>query len=321
MVRFLIIPLVVACTPGEAVSKYELLDDAVAPDTATPEESEPGSEPSGEPSGEPSSEPSGEPSSEPSGEPSSEPSGEPSGEPSEDSDGDGFTVEDGDCDDNDASINPDAEDIMDDGIDQDCSGGDRSCANPTTVTWNVSFPATAGCDWGINDNFPATNGILSARTEQEEVYTPPSGATMCEVRPSIQDNQGGYEQTGFEYDDDLLLTYNDYVMFTTTDSFVFVLPNGSWGGKLYDWFFIRGNAAFNGSLWEWGNTEFIDDSGFELYTANGKTNNLNNLSVTEQRMSFMLVVMGDNDNPGDGDGPDDCYHTGLSFPVEIDLAQ
>ena len=42
----------------------------------------------------------------------------------EDADNDGFTVEDGDCDDNDADINPDAEDIPGDGIDQDCEGGD-----------------------------------------------------------------------------------------------------------------------------------------------------------------------------------------------------
>ena len=39
-----------------------------------------------------------------------------------DDDGDGWTVEDGDCDDADASIHPDANEIPDDGIDSDCDG-------------------------------------------------------------------------------------------------------------------------------------------------------------------------------------------------------
>ncbi|MFT6726667.1 MAG: hypothetical protein ACJAV7_001116 [Flavobacteriales bacterium] len=41
-----------------------------------------------------------------------------------DEDEDGFTTEEGDCDDSDADINPDAVEIPYDGIDQDCSGAD-----------------------------------------------------------------------------------------------------------------------------------------------------------------------------------------------------
>jgi len=40
-----------------------------------------------------------------------------------DDDGDGFSEEDGDCDDDDASVNPEAEEVWYDGVDQDCSGG------------------------------------------------------------------------------------------------------------------------------------------------------------------------------------------------------
>src|SRR5690606_30650367 len=41
-----------------------------------------------------------------------------------DRDGDGYTVNQGDCDDEDPDIHPGAEDFFGDGIDQDCSGAD-----------------------------------------------------------------------------------------------------------------------------------------------------------------------------------------------------
>ena len=44
-----------------------------------------------------------------------------------DNDGDGFTENQGDCNDNDNSIYPDAEEICGDGIDQDCDGSDLPC--------------------------------------------------------------------------------------------------------------------------------------------------------------------------------------------------
>jgi hypothetical protein len=52
-----------------------------------------------------------------------------------DQDGDGFPEND-DCDDDDAAVNPAAEEICDDGVDQDCDGVDCSdeTTDPTTPT-------------------------------------------------------------------------------------------------------------------------------------------------------------------------------------------
>ncbi|MEZ4431868.1 MAG: SUMF1/EgtB/PvdO family nonheme iron enzyme [bacterium] len=49
--------------------------------------------------------------------------------PDLDLDGDGYPPRDGDCDDSDPTISPDAPEICDDGVDQDCDGADLACAD------------------------------------------------------------------------------------------------------------------------------------------------------------------------------------------------
>ena len=88
------------------------------------------------------------------------------------------------------------------------------------TTWTVTFSATEECDFGQNGNNSAQDAECSARTEQNQTYTPPSGTAICEVVPAIQNNAGGLYQWYFGYDDAVIMTYNGYVLFTTTDVFI-----------------------------------------------------------------------------------------------------
>ena len=52
----------------------------------------------------------------------------------------GWTSVPGDCDDGDAVVYPGAEEVCDDGIDNNCSGWDAGCSEPTSITATAKFP-------------------------------------------------------------------------------------------------------------------------------------------------------------------------------------
>lgn len=64
-----------------------------------------------------------------------------------DKDKDGFTIDQGDCNNSDPSINPNATEICGDGIDQDCNGSDLPCAPCTNIAgnWYASETVTITC--------------------------------------------------------------------------------------------------------------------------------------------------------------------------------
>ncbi|MGM0574616.1 MAG: MopE-related protein [Myxococcota bacterium] len=69
-----------------------------------------------------------------------------------DEDGDGYTVEEGDCDDEDPRAYPGAPEKCDDGVDQDCDGSDLACDTVTDADFD-GFHSGVDC----NDNDEAVN--------------------------------------------------------------------------------------------------------------------------------------------------------------------
>lgn len=245
-----------------------------------------------------------------------------------DDDGDGYTENDGDCDDSNAGISPNTYDVPDDGIDQDCDGLDLSCSNATMYSWIAEFPQVSACEWGQNGNAAATDGLFSARTEQHAIYTPPAEYTLCGVAPKIQKNQGGIFSNYFAYDDALTMTYNDRILFTTSDSFLSNLISDSLG-YLYDWNDIIGANIFSGSLWKSTSDSIVNiaapnayfGGNFNVQIGDTVMNDLNSLSVAQGYADFGMVVFGDNDDYWNSQDGSDCFHTPLNFEVFVWLIE
>ena len=121
-----------------------------------------------------------------------------------DEDGDGYSANQGDCDDDDASIHPGAMDSCGDGIDQDCSGEDCPPPEKPQPIDNDGDGYTAGSDCNDNDAtiHPGAAEILSDGIDQDcdgkdLTISPPSGIIIIDG-----DYDGdGYTESGGDCND------------------------------------------------------------------------------------------------------------------------
>ena len=154
------------------------------------------------------------------------------------------------------------------------------------------------------------------------------GDVICDVRPSIQDSYGGFASWYFGFDDQIMLVYNGYLLFSTTDTAVTNLNSDTYG-YIYDWNDILGTSIFGSAAYGIGNSylNIPEGSGWgvsgysEFAIDDTSMDALNQLSVDQNSFDMTLVVVGDNDGWNSSDGPDCVLHYDVSFEVEVDLAQ
>lgn len=92
-----------------------------------------------------------------------------------DGDGDGFTADEGDCNDANASINPAADEVCGDKIDQDCSGDDLPCDSiPGLISALFSDMPDADYPGTVQDTFINVNREVNTSSDQLNTYTWPA---------------------------------------------------------------------------------------------------------------------------------------------------
>jgi hypothetical protein len=161
------------------------------------------------------------------------------------------------------------------------------------------------------------------------VYNADPAHPICDIRSQIQNSQGGENYSFFNYNDHIMLAYNNYLVFSTTDTFIGNLDFDGIGYS-YDWEDIIGEALdFSASIWTDGanstanfpEPDYYGQGGFAFLSLDDSLmDSISQQSFASGRIEFQLSSLGDNDDAGSGDGAD-CYHRDLNFWVEVDLAQ
>jgi hypothetical protein len=114
-----------------------------------------------------------------------------------DNDGDGKTEAQGDCDDSDPTVNPDADEICGDGIDQNCDGNDLVCsADPEDIDGdNDGFTENQGdCDDSDPTVNPSADEICGDGTDQNcdgnDLVCPEDPEDIDDDNDGFTENQG-----------------------------------------------------------------------------------------------------------------------------------
>ena len=107
-----------------------------------------------------------------------------------DDDGDGFSEVDGDCDDTDPAVSPDADELCDDGVDNDCDGlvddDDTHCISAYTLSVSGTFAAgTMSLVFTVGAPNPVTWSTFAVITTPETQVIPLWEVPVPAIQPAV----------------------------------------------------------------------------------------------------------------------------------------
>jgi len=193
------------------------------------------------------------------------------------------------------------------------------CEESEIVVWEVEFPQyNGGCNWGNNGNSNAAQLNHSARYKQVQSFT--VEGVICDVSISLSQQAGGIETPYFQYDDHILMTMKNRVLFSTSAEIVSHLQSED-VSLVWNWSEVVDTTMDPSiDMWIAGSDSVVSlpnpgESGdVEILIDDTIIEPLVEESIDDEQFQFSLVTFGDNDNS-------DCYQTGLSFDVEFSLGQ
>jgi len=192
------------------------------------------------------------------------------------------------------------------------------CAETETVVWNVEFPQTQGCMWNEDGNLSPAEAHFQARAEQLMTYNLDNGKEICDVQFEFSSDFGGITFP-FRYDDHVLFTFNDRIVFSSYEPLNERFANDDHGYLFYDWDAMRGFpmqfyiSPFGVDNQIEMNLPNHDQAGNAFLSVGGTAlSALTQEALKEKRLDLQFVSFGDNDQ-------DDCEHSGFSFWVEIEI--
>jgi hypothetical protein len=92
-----------------------------------------------------------------------------------DVDGDTYTVAQGDCDDNDPTVNPGATEIPDNGKDDDCNSSTLDSSGDQALIDSINEPRAQNKEWQLTqilkDNYPLSDAVLIAMINRDPLMS------------------------------------------------------------------------------------------------------------------------------------------------------
>lgn len=188
-----------------------------------------------------------------------------------------------------------------------------------TKLYDIEFPARDGCSWDQGENLgPVDAYIRAIESDSVSIELGPD-EVLCDLRVEFSTEEGGLSFP-LEYDDQLLFSFNDRVVFSSDERLVDEFRVDTNGLPVFDWLAIR-----DMEMWFNNTTPWAVGSGYTLELPGHATAGdaviaidpvaISGLTAAAEQSSEVVLALhalGDNDLT-------DCGHTGMSFWMELDI--